>query len=76
MFFQPRTTKESLHGSQPTFITLHLPDGTTTAIMPATSIHYLGVFFTPCLNWLMRVKVMSTRAHSLIKGLGVSGNSI
>ena len=40
------------------------------------SIHYLGVFFTPCLDWTTHVKTMSTRARSIIKGLGVLGNSI
>ena len=76
MFFHPRTTHDHLHGTPPANITVQLPDNSLVTIKPATSLRYLGVFFTPCLNWMTHVKTMSTWAQSLTKGLGVLGNSI
>ena len=76
MFFHPRITRPATFGSPLATITLTLPDSSQIAIKLATSIHYLGVFFTPCLDWTTHVKTMSTQARSIIKGLGVLGNSI
>jgi hypothetical protein len=78
MFFHPKITRqhEKRHGVPPKRVTLHLPDNTDVQITPAHSLRYLGVFFTPRLNWTMHVKTMSTRARSIVKGLGVLGNSI
>ena len=79
MFFHPRLMRKLQDyklGTPPATITLQLPNNTQIAIKPATSIRYLGVFFTPCHNWAVHVKTMSTRAQSIIKGLSVLGNSI
>ena len=78
MFFHPKQTRkhETRHGTPPKSITIHLPDNTDVSIMPARYLRYLGVFFTPRLNWTTHVKIMSTRARSIVKGLGVLGNSI
>ena len=78
MFFTPKRTPkhETRHGVPPKTITLHLPDDTDVRITPACSLRYLGVIFTPRLNWSAHVKTMSTRARSIMKGLGVLGNSI
>ena len=78
MFFHPKTTKNHVtrHGVPPTTINLHLPDSTDISVKPACSLRYLGVIFTPRLNWTAHVKTMSTRARSIVKGLGVLGNSI
>ena len=76
MFFHPRRTNPASFGIPPPRITLALPDSSTISITPATHIRYLGVFFTPNLDWSTHVKIVSTRARSIIKGLGVLGNSI
>ena len=78
MFFHPKTTRNhaTRHRVPPTTIDLHLPDGTDISVKPACSLRYLGVIFTPQLNWTAHVKTMSTRARSIIKGLSVLGNSI
>ena len=76
MFFHPRTTQGNLYGSPPANITLQLPDNLPIIIKPSTSLWYLGVFFTPHLNWMAHVKIMSTHTQSLVKGLGILGNSI
>ena len=76
MFFHPRITCNITYGKPPMTITLQLPDTSQVVIKLATSIRYLGVFFTPRLDWTIHMKTMSTRARSIIKGLGVLGNSI
>ena len=62
MFFHPKLTRkhETRHGTPPQTITLHAPDNTDVTITPACSLRYLGVFFTPRLNWTTHVKTMST----------------
>ena len=76
MFFRPRITRPATFRLPPTTVTLTLSDTSTVSITPATCIRYLGVFFTPHLDWTTHVQTMSTRARSIIKGLGVLGNSI
>ena len=78
MFFHPKLTRahEKRHGIPPKTVTLHLPDNSDVGITPTRSLRYLGVIFTPRLNWTAHVKTMSTRARSIMKGLGVLGNSI
>ena len=78
MFFHPKLTRnhEARHGIPPKSVTIHLPNNTDVSISPARSLRYLGVFFTPRLNWTTHVKTMSTRTRSIVKGLGVLGNSI
>ena len=76
MFFHPQITCNITYGTPLATVTLQFPDTSQVAIKPASSIRYLGVFFTPCLNWMVHVKTMSTYAQSIIKGLGILGNSI
>ena len=76
MFFCPQLRTKTLYGTPPTTIKVHLGDGNTTMIIPVMSLQYLGVFFTPCLNWMTHIQIMSTHILSLIKGLGVLGNLI
>jgi hypothetical protein len=78
MFFHPKLTWKHVekHGKPPPTLNLLLPNGTDVVIKPATFIRYLGVFFMPRLNWSTHVKVLSTRVRSIVKGLGVLGNSI
>src|SRR5579863_9746885 len=42
----------------------------------ATHIRYLGVFFTPMLNWKFHVTTLANRARSSIRALSVIGNSV
>ena len=76
MFFHPRITHAVTYGTAPTTVTIQLPDTSQITITPSTSIRYLGVFFTPRLDWMVHVKTMSTHARSILKGLGILGNSI
>lgn len=76
MFFQPWSRTKTLYGMPPLTIKVSLGNGTETTITPAISLCYLGVFFTPQLNWMTHVQIMSTHVLSLVKGLGVLGNSI
>ena len=78
MFFHPKPTPkhEAKHGIPPPKINLLLPNRTEIAIKPTSSIRYLGIFFTPRLNWTTHIKIMSTRARSIVRSLGVLGNSI
>ena len=78
MFFHPKLTPkhEAKHRRPPTKIEFQFPDGTKTTIKPSLTLRYLGVFFTPHLNWSTHIKTMSTWARSIVKGLGILGNSI
>ena len=78
MFFHPKRTRkhEEKHGTPPPTLKLHLPNGSEIDIRPKPSIRYLGVFFTLRLDWMTHMKILSTQARSLVKGLGVLGNSI
>jgi hypothetical protein len=76
MFFHPWITHDVTYGTAPMTVTLQFPDTSQVTIKLSTSIRYLGVFFTPHLDWTVHVKTMSTRAQSIIKGLGVLGNFI
>jgi Reverse transcriptase (RNA-dependent DNA polymerase) len=74
MFFHPRVS--SHHGARPSTVTIALGNGKTLAMTPSTSIHYLGVFFTPKLDWRLHVLTMANRARSTVKALGVLGSSV
>ena len=76
MFFHPRITRAATYGTAPMTVTLQLPDMSLITIKLSTSIRYLGIFFTPHLDWTVHIKTMSTRVQSIMKGLGVLGNSI
>jgi hypothetical protein len=66
MFFHHWITHDATYGTAPTTVTLQFPDMSQVTIKPSMSIRYLGVFFTPCLDWtcyryLCRVTVNSMR---------------
>jgi hypothetical protein len=63
-------------GVQPCGLTLWDGVGDHIHITPSTSLHYLGVFFTPRLSWLLHVKTLATHAQSTVQGLRVLGNSV
>jgi hypothetical protein len=69
MFFHPRLTQKQMHkfGTPPATITLQLLDNTEIKVKPTTTLRYLGVFFTPRLDWGAHVKKMSTRARASSK---------
>ena len=78
MFFHPRVTPTSgsKYSIPPQTVSLQLPDDSLISVKLATSMQYLGVFFTPHLDWTVHVKTMSTHARSIVKGLSILGNSI
>ena len=76
MFFRPRSRLVKLYGSPPPLLEIPIDGQRPITVKPATSLRYLGVFFTLKLNWTTHVQIMSTRILSLVKGLGVLGNSI
>jgi Reverse transcriptase (RNA-dependent DNA polymerase) len=74
MFFTPPRTPVALYGARPTYITLmNGPDPIRVKI--ANSLRYLGVFFTPRLSWTLHVTTMAIRVWSMVKALGILGNS-
>jgi hypothetical protein len=48
MFFHPHITPH--HGKCPDTVTIAISNGKTLTVKPSSSIHYLGVFFTPKLD--------------------------
>ena len=76
MFFWPRSHSKKFYGSPPPRLEIPINGQEMVTVTPTTSLRYLGVFFTPKLNWTTHVQIMSTRVLSLVKGLGVLGNSI
>ena len=64
MFFHPKKTArhEVRHRLPPPQISIQLPDSSNISIKPSLTLRYLGVFFTPRLNWTTHVKTMSTCA--------------
>ena len=76
MFFHPRSHMKKFYRTPPPRLEIPIEGQDMITVTPATSLRYLGVFFTPKLNWMTHVQIMSTRVLSLVKGLGVLGNSI
>jgi Reverse transcriptase (RNA-dependent DNA polymerase) len=74
MFFHLRITTH--HGYRPLTATIALSDGKTLAVRLSSSIRYLGIFFTPKLNWKLHVSTMANRTRSTVKALGVLGSSV
>jgi hypothetical protein len=74
MFFHPCIT--SHHGRRPTTATIATSDGKTLAVPLSNSIRYLGVFFTPKLDWKLHVSTMANRTRSTVKALSVLGSSV
>lgn len=80
MFFTPpRASSSPSHptfGARPFSITISLGNGKTFDIRPTHSLRYLGVFFTPKLDWSLHIKTMANQVRSTVKALGVLGNSV
>jgi endonuclease/exonuclease/phosphatase (EEP) superfamily protein YafD len=74
MFFHPRISPH--HGAEPRTATIAIGDGKTLAVPISRSIRYLGVFFTPRLDWKLHVSTMANRARSTVKALGILGSSV
>ena len=74
MFFHRPRLSVSKYGTKPP--TLHFLSPTPLTFTPASKIRYLGVFFTPNLDWTPHVRTMAARARSTIRALQVLGNSI
>jgi Reverse transcriptase (RNA-dependent DNA polymerase) len=74
MFFHPRISPN--HSSQPTTASIAIGDGKTLAVAISRSIRYLGVYFTPKLDWKLHISTMANRARSTVKALGVLGSSV
>jgi hypothetical protein len=51
-------------------------DGTLQPITVKHSLQYLGVFFTPTLNWELHMTILSNWAHGTCHSLRVLGNSV
>src|SRR6267142_2461460 len=76
MFFHPTHFSPRHLGLPPTSILLSSGPATTHRVSVAQSICYLGVFFTPKLNWSLHVRTMSCHVQSLVHALGILRNSI
>lgn len=76
MFFRPHRHNPLRFGKMVSSVALETSPGHVISITLATSLCYLGIFFTPKLDWSIHVKIMATRVLSTIKALGVLGNSI
>jgi hypothetical protein len=50
--------------------------GKEAVISVAQELPYLGIFFTPILDWRRHVTRVSNRARSTVRGLKVLGNSV
>jgi retron-type reverse transcriptase len=75
MFFHRHRISTKRNGAQVASITLS--DGNTSfTVKRAAWIRYLGVFFTPTLDWTLHVRTLANRARSTVRALGVLGNSI
>jgi hypothetical protein len=74
MFFHPRVSHH--HGAEPRTATIALGDGKTLAVPISRSIRYLGVFFTPRLDWKLHISTMANRTRSTVKALGILGSSV
>jgi Reverse transcriptase (RNA-dependent DNA polymerase) len=74
MFFHPRITVH--HGLRPATTTITLGNGKTLVVTLSNSVRYLGVYFTPKLDWKLHVSTMANRTWSTVKALGVLGSSI
>jgi Reverse transcriptase (RNA-dependent DNA polymerase)/Endonuclease-reverse transcriptase len=74
MFFHPRITTH--HGLRPITTTIAFGNGKTLVVTLSNSVRYLGVFFTPKLDWKLHVSTMANRTRSTVKALGVLGSSV
>jgi hypothetical protein len=74
IFFHPCISPH--HRVCPVTITIALGDGKTLTVKLSVSIHYLGIFFTPKLDWKLHVTTMANHMRSTVKALGVLGFSV
>jgi hypothetical protein len=75
MFFYPSHHTRPNFGHKPSHLKI-TKLGTDHIFRISDSIRYLGVYFTPRLDWKLHVTTMANRTRSSIKGLGVLGNSV
>ena len=74
-FFNPRRAAH-LVGTPIHHLALRDAANGMISIPRATSVRYLGVFFTSNLSWELHVRTMANRARSTIRALHILGNSI
>jgi hypothetical protein len=75
MFFHRNRISPKRNGAQ--IAELTISDGHSSfTVKRATWIRYLGVFFTPTLDWSLHVRTLANRARSTVRALGVLGNSV
>ena len=74
MFFH--SPHPSCHKGVPPPSIPFLMGSTSFMLKPASQIRYLGIFFTPSLNWGVHVNVLAMQAWSSLQALCVLGNSI
>src|SRR5487761_1253759 len=74
MYFRRHCLSPSKFGTQP--LTVSISDPFPATLTPSSRLRYLGVFFTPTLDWSAHVKIMATRARSTIRALQIIGNSV
>jgi retron-type reverse transcriptase len=73
MFFHRKRISAKCNRAQVKAISVS--DGHSSfTVKRATWIRYLGVFFTPSLNWTLHVRTLANRARSTVRALGVLGN--
>jgi hypothetical protein len=76
MFFHPQHHNVGHYGELPKTLQVTLGNNQHMSITPKTHLRYLGIFFTPKLNWSTHIQIMATHVCSTVKALGVLGNSI
>jgi hypothetical protein len=74
MFFHPKITH--LHGQRPNMVSISLGNGKTLTVKLSLFIRYLGIFFTPKLDWKLHVTTMANCTWSTVKALRVLGSSV
>jgi hypothetical protein len=74
MFFTPHLSHN--HGECPIMITISVGDSKTLIVKLSTSLHYLGVYFMPKLDWKLHVTTMANRTRSMVKALGLLRSSM
>jgi hypothetical protein len=74
MFFHPCVSH--LHRECPDTVSISLGNGKTLTVKLSLSIRYLGIFFTPKLDWKLHVTTMVNHTQSTVKALGVLGSSV
>ena len=74
MFFHP--PRLSRHKGVSPHVVPFSMGPTSFTLKPTSQIRYLGIFFTPSLNWGVHMNALTTRARSSLQALCVLGNSV